>query len=142
MVFNRRWEDETEGYIIDHDLTGPPPPPSTGTTQTETGLIVGDAAGISIAPPTPVQVNLPGPKEPVIDSRGVMTPRWYRFLTELYRRTGGPQDNINRVDRDVGGSTTVGSLAITGSTPVVQIAHSKTPSTAALGLTGAAPTVV
>ena len=141
MVFNRRWDDETNGYIIDRTITGPPPPPSTGTTQTSTGIIVGDAAGISIPPATPIRVTIPGPREAVLDAQNCLTPRWRRFFEELYRRTGALEDNINSTDRDVGGSTTVVAMTITTYAPTVQIAHSKEVPSATLALTGIAPTV-
>lgn len=139
MPFNRRWEDDE--YIIDRTLTGPPPPPSTGKTQTAAGIIVGDASGISIPPATPIRVTIPGPREAVLDSQNCLTPRWRRFFEELYRRTGALEDNINSTDRYVGGSTTAVAMSLTTYAPTVQIAHSKEVPTATLALTGIAPTV-
>ena len=142
MPFNRRWDPAGNEYIIDRDLTGPPPPPSTGTTQTDTGVIVGDASNIDVPPATPVKVNLPGPNEAVLDSRGVMRPRWYRFFLELYRRTGAIEDNINNTSRQLGGSATTGSLVLTGAAPSAEISVTESPAAGSLSLTGIAPTVV
>lgn len=136
MVFNRVWDSETDGYIIDRTNTGVPPPPSTGTTTAEDGAIVSSSATVKIRPPTPVQVNLPGPSEPVIDSMGRMNPRWYRFLTELYTRTGGPIDNINRVPTTVLGAGTSDALVFTGVAPVAWITPIRLTGVGTLSLTG------
>lgn len=124
MAFRRRYDIATGDYIVDRTLTGPPPPPEVGTTLEATGVIVGDSATVSFAPATPVKVNIPGPREAVIDARGMMTPRWRRFFEELYRRTGATEDNINRLfGRNLGGTGTTGSMTLTGQSITVKEDH-------------------
>jgi hypothetical protein len=118
MPFNRYWDDLQKQKLVDRTRTGLPSSPETGKVQAATGNIVGDSASISIPQATPIAVAMPGPREPVIDARGIMTPRWRRFFEELYRRTGGYEDNINNANRELGTSTT-GSVAITGYAPTV-----------------------
>lgn len=121
MPFQRRWDRVTREYIIDRSLTGPSIDPETGTAQTASGVIVGDTGSSSIPPATPIPVTMPGPREPLMDSSGLVTPRWRRFFEEMYRRTGQTKDNVNDTDRNVGDSTT-GSLAFTGQQPTVVVA--------------------
>ena len=142
MVFFREWDETEKSYKINRDRTGPPPAPETGKTVTTDGTVVGDSSGVSIPPPTPIKVNLPGPNEPVIDARGMLTPRWRRFIEELYRRTGAYEDNINSVDRDVGSTSTTGSLAITGYAPLAKEDHYISPSTASVAISSSAITAV
>jgi hypothetical protein len=141
MPFLRRWDNLEQDYVIDRDLTGPPKPsPNTGTAQAQDGTIVGDASNVNIPPATPIPVTIPSPYEPVLDSRGSMNPRWWRFLEELYRRTGAIEDNINNVDRLLGGSTTAGSMAFAGVAPSIIVGQ--TVPSASLTFTGNVPTVV
>lgn len=126
----------------DRTLTGIPPPPQPGRAQTESGMIVGslaDPAAIKAA--TEIPVSLPGPREPVVSKDGTITPIWYRFFQELYRRTGGTQDNVNfiPVARKLAPGTP--SLTLTGLAPSIDINHFKTNATASLSLTGAAPSI-
>ena len=121
MTFNRRWDLETRDFIIDRTLTGPPVVPETGTAQGQDGIIVGDNAEPTIAPPMPVRVTMPGPREPLMSADGIMAPRWRRFFEELHRRTGHIRDNVNDTSSNVGDSTT-GALAITGYAPTVVVA--------------------
>jgi hypothetical protein len=142
MPFQRRWSIEEEDYIVDRELTGPPPVPSTGTTQTESGNIVGDASNVAVAPATPVRVTMPGPREVVLDANGNMTPRWRRFFEELYRRTGAIEDNINNTDRNIGGTTTTAALVLSGAAPTAEISVTEAVPVGTLTIAGAAPTVV
>ena len=121
MVFNRRWELASQSFVIDRTLTGPPVTPETGTAQSQDGIIVGDNAAATIAPPMPVRVTMPGPREPLMNAEGVMTPRWRRFFEELHRRTGRVRDHVNDTSSNVGDSTT-GALVITGYAPTVVVA--------------------
>jgi len=122
MPFYERFDERTGEPIVDRTQTGPPKPsPSTGTIRAEDGSIVADSATIVIPPPTPVNVDLPSPFEPVIDANGRITPRWWRFLDQMYRRTGGVIDNINRVPTSLIGASSASTVAmtITGKVPLV-----------------------
>jgi hypothetical protein len=166
MTFKRIWDYDEERYVIDRELTGPPKPvPETGTIRAADGAIVADSTTVSIPPPTPIEVKFPGPREPVLDGNGNMTPRWYRFYKELYLRTGGPVDNINRVPTTtIGSGVTPTELTLAGAAPSVEIDHfravgvgtlsvspttpapdesspTRSPSTASITVTGAAPTI-
>ncbi len=142
MPFKRRWDEASREYVIDRDLTGPPKPvPSTGTKVTATGAVVADSATIAVPPATPIPVTIPGIREPVVDSNGVMTPRWWRFFEELYRRTGAIQDNINNASRALAGSATTGSMVFTGAASSLKINFIKSPGTASLTATGIAPSI-
>ena len=136
MPFNLEWDPEAEEYISNLFRTGPPQPPETGTTQSETGNIVGDASTIKITPATPVTVTIPGPRERVIDAQGNMTPRWRRFFEELYRRTGHIEDNINVAGRNLSGAGTTGSIAFTGAAPTVEIDHFRMMGLGSLSIAG------
>ncbi len=161
MPFQRRYDRDTRTFIVDRTLTGPPRPvPSTGTAQAADGSIVSFAANTDIPPATPIRVSIPGINETVVDSRGVMSPRWWRFFEELYRRTGAIEDNINSTELILGQSTTTGALAFTGNAPTAETTHIRQvglgsitttggavrvnpiPSLASLTITGNAPTVV
>ena len=127
---------------IDRTLTGTPPPPEPGVAQSEDGSIVASTADpTNIDPGTFVRVNLPGPREPVLDSSGHMSPRWYRFFTELYRRTGATQDNVNFVPAFRKLAPTGFTLAFTGAAPLANIAHNRAMGAGAAVITGVAPTV-
>ena len=139
MPFQNVWDPDTGQKAPNRNYTGPPKAPDPGTTQTSSGVIVGSSADVSIPPATPVEVNPFGPREPVLSKDGSMNPRVYRFLMELWRRTGGYQDNINRGDRDIAGSSTTGSLSLTGYAPTVTVFIS--PTAGSLGITGNAPTI-
>jgi len=119
MPFNRKWADGA--YVVDRSRTGAPPPPEPGTVVEADGTVVADSATIDIPPATPVKVNLPGPGERIIDERGNLTPRWRRFFEELYRRTGGINDNINRATRVLVGAGSTDALIITGNAPSIGI---------------------
>ena len=140
--FLRRWDEGQRDYIVDRDLTGPPKPvPSTGTRVTATGAVVADSATIAVPPATPIPVRIPGILEPVTDSRNVMTPRWWRFFEELYRRTGAIEDNVNNASRTLAGSATTAALALTGAAPSAEITHIRQVGTASLTATGIAPSI-
>ena len=160
MPFQREWDDDTREFIINRNRTGPPPPPSTGTVRAEDGSIVADSATLSIPPPTPVTVDQPSPFEPVIDANGRITPRWWRFFDQLYRRTGGVVDNINRVPTTLigGSSSSTVAMTITGAAPSLSwtqamgapasmsitggsIVVNPLPSTGSMAIASAAPTV-
>jgi len=122
MPFYERFDERTGEPIVDRTQTGPPAPsPSTGTVRAEDGSIVADSATITIPPATPVRVDQPSPFEPVIDSEGRISPRWWRFFDQLYRRTGGVVDNINRVPTRLLGAGSVDALALTGAAPSAEI---------------------
>lgn len=148
------------GKTPDRTITGQLPPPEPGVAQTEDGMIVGstdDPSGIKAG--TQVKVGLPGPREPVIDSLGYMSPHWYRFLQELYRRTGATRDNVNFVPGFRKLPLNPFSLALAGIAPSAEIVHIRQmgagslsitgsisstgpePSVGALNLSGQAPTV-
>ena len=143
-MFNRRYDTDTGDYVIDRTQTGLPTAPSTGTIVSTDGSVVAISADVVIAPATPVKVNLPGPNEPVVDSRGRMNPRWWRFLNELYRRTGGPIDNINRVPTTLLGTGTAASLTFTGAAPTIAVTTNNQvfPTVGSVAITGFAPTAV
>jgi hypothetical protein len=48
-----------------------------------------------------------------------MSPRWWRFFEELYRRTGALEDNINGVEIISGSSATTAAMTITGAAPTI-----------------------
>ena len=142
-MFNRRYDTDTADYVIDRTQTGLPTAPSTGTIISTDGSVVAISADVVIAPATPVKVNLPGPNEPVVDSRGRMNPRWYRFLTELYTRTGGPVDNINRTAAVLGGTVMApDALAFTGYAPTINASNIYIMPLGSAAFTGYAPTAV
>lgn len=141
MPFNRTHPNgEPE---IDRTQTGPPAPsPQTGTVRAEDGSIVADSATIEIPRATPVFVNQPSPFEPVIDAEGKITPRWWRFFDQLYRRTGGVVDNINRVPTSLLGASSASTVAmtITGAAPSLSWTQAMG-APASMSISGAAPTV-
>ncbi len=142
MPFQRRYDEASREYVIDRDLTGPPKPvPSTGTKVSETGAVVADSSVIKVAPATPIPVTIPGIRELVVDSNGVLTPRWWRFFEELYRRTGAIQDNINNASRTLAGSATTRSMAFSGAAPSVEITHIRQMGTGSLTAAGIAPSI-
>ena len=143
MPFQRRYDRDAQAYIVDRNLTGAPKPvPSTGQAQTADGSIVGAAANTDIPPATPIPVSIPGINEPLTDSRQIMTPRWWRFFEELYRRTGAIEDNINSVELILGSSATTIALSLIGIAPSAEISVTEVPSAGSLALTGAAPSIV
>ena len=142
MPFYERFDERTGEPIVDRTQTGPPAPsPSTGTVRAEDGSIVADSATIVIPPPTPVNVDLPSPFEPVIDANGKITPRWWRFLDQLYRRTGGVVDNINRVPTTVLGgiSGSTAAMTIASDAPSAEIDHIRAVGTASMTAAGQTP---
>lgn len=143
MPFNKRWDPLTDDYIVDRDLTGPPKSSAeTGTVRSADGTIVADSSTISITPPTPISVDLPSPNDPIVGPDGRINHRWWRFLNQLYLRTGGVVDNINRVPTTTVGSGTTAALAITGSAPTLAYDWVDKPSVGSMTITGAAPTIV
>jgi len=142
MPFNLEWDPESGTYITNRNRTGPPQSPSTGTTQADTGNIVGDSSTIAVTPATAINVTMPGPRERVIDASGNMAPRWRRFFEELYRRTGAFEDNVNTTSRELSGSGTTIALAITGYAPSAEITHIRDVGVGSLSFTGNVPTVV
>ena len=143
MPFQRRYDRATRAFIVDRTLTGPPRPvPSTGQAQTADGSIVSSAANTDIPPATPIKVSIPGINETVVDSRGVMSPRWWRFFEELYRRTGALEDNINSTELILGQSTTTVAVVITTATPTAEITHIRQVGLGIITATGAAPSIL
>lgn len=146
MAFQRRWDPDTGDYIVDRDLTGPPvPAPQTGTTQQVDGSIIVANQTItpSVAPATPVQVTLPGPNEPIIDQSGRINPHWWRFFIELYQRTGGINDNINKAPVTYLPTGVADALSITGAAPTISVTTNNTAvmSTGSTTITGYIPVV-
>jgi hypothetical protein len=142
MPFNRGWDHATRAFLIDRDRTGPLPSPNTGTAQGEDGAIVSNVTNIDIPPATKVWVTIPGPREPVLNAKGEMSPRWWRFFEELYRRTGYLEDNINSVDTIIGqvlGGGSTAALVLAGIAPDPLVSHTQAPTTASLTTTGIAP---
>ncbi len=140
MPFNRTHPNGEP--VIDRTQTGPPAPsPQTGTVRAEDGSIVADSATIEIPRATPVFVNQPSPFEPVIDAEGRITPRWWRFFDQLYRRTGGVVDNINRVPTVLLGAGGSVAMVIAGKVPLVSKLLSLG-APASMALAGAAPTIM
>lgn len=145
MPFNREWDPDTGGFERNDDRTGPPPPPETGTTVQDDGAVIVANQNVTpqIAPATPVTVNFPGPNEPIVGQNGLISPRWWRFLDELYRRTGGIVDNINKAPATYLTAGAPDSLLLSGAAPTVSVTDNiRTPSTASLSTTGFIPTVV
>jgi hypothetical protein len=71
-----------------------------------------------------------------------MSPRWWRFFEELYRRTGAIEDNINNADRVLTGAGTTGTLALAGVAPTAEISVTEAVPVGALALASEAPTVI
>lgn len=140
MPFHRIYDNSGE-LIVDRTLTGVPPPPEPGVAQTDGGAIVGSEADITIKPGTFVRVTLPGPRERMIDDNGFISPRWYRFLQELYRRTGGVNDNVNWTghQRDLGIPSATATF--TGAAPSVAITHIRVTSAGSATFSSEAPTL-
>jgi len=140
MPFQREWDPDVDTYVINRDNTGPPKPTVlTGTIKAEDGAIVADSTTVTVPPATPVKVTLPGPNEPVIDSQGRLNPRWWRFFNELYQRTGGITDNINRSPTSLLGAGTADALALAGVAPTLKIDPGPEMSLGTLSLAGSAP---
>ena len=127
--------------VVDRTQTGGYAPPEPGRVQTEDGTIVGSLSENTIPSGTEVKVNLPGPREPLFDARGNVSPRWYRFFLELYRRTGGPNDNVNFTPALRNLPLSPQALSIAGAAPTVQIVHTKEVPVASLSLSSEAPTI-
>lgn len=144
MPFQREFDATTGQFGPNRNRTGPPKPTAqTGTVVGPDGSIIADSSSIDIVPATPIDVQFPGPNVRVIDDRGIMNPHWYRFLSQLWLRTGGEQDNINRVPTTVAGgsSSTTVAVTFTGNAPTVEIDHFRAVSKGSLGFTGIAPTI-
>jgi len=142
MPFQRRYDTIGRRFIVDRDLTGPQKPVVfTGTVKSEDGTIIGTSDTIDIPPATPVQVNLPSPFEPIIDANNRITPSWWKFLNELYQRTGGINDNVNQVPTIALGGVTTATLITTGNAPTVEIDHIRMVGSTSMAFTGTAPTV-
>ena len=140
MPFNREYELAGDAYetIINRTRTGPPTPPSTGTTVVEAGNVVADSTTVAIRPSKTIKVTMPGPREPVLNASGIMAPRWRRFFEELYRRTGALEDNVNGLaDKDLGGSgLTPDALALAGKIPTLARSWAMRPGTAGTTIAG------
>jgi hypothetical protein len=144
VPFYREYDPVEEAYFINRGRTGPSVVPQPGVVQTNTGIVVGadtnvvGQTNVILQPDVAVKVTMPGPREPVIDARGVMAPRWRRFFEELYRRTGALEDNVNAAEFALAGSgvSTTGSLAFTGAAPTVNITHIRGMSLGSATLTG------
>jgi hypothetical protein len=124
MPFNREYVRDNGDYVIsiNRDRTGPPKPvSSTGTVKEVDGSIVADSAAIAIAPPTPINVDLPSPNEPLVGKDGRINHHWWRFLNQLYLRTGGVTDAINTVPTSLLGAGSAASVAFTGAAPTLRI---------------------
>jgi len=137
MPFQRYWDAELQAYVPNRSATGPPKPSAeTGTVTAEDGSVVSSSATINITPATPIHVNLPSPNEPIVMADGRINHHWWRFFNELYLRTGGVLDNINRTPREVVGSGTTVALITTGQAPTIGIAEVVVAVTGTLSLTG------
>jgi hypothetical protein len=143
VPFQRKWSLEEGDYVIDRTLTGPPQPTVyTGTTVSEDGTVVASSPTVNITPSTPVNVTLPGPNEPVVDSQGRLNPRWWRFLNELYQRTGGINDNINRTPTTLLGAGATVAIVFTGNAPSAEITHIRQTPSDSISITGYIPEIV
>ena len=142
MPFQRVWDHGEEVYVVDRSFTGPPrPAPETGTVVAEDGTVVAQSATIAITPATPVKVNLPHPGEPIVMADGKINHHWWRFFNELYLRTGGVVDNINRVPTTLLGTGSHDALAFTGYAPSPEITHIRQMGKGSVAITGYAPSV-
>ncbi len=145
MPFHRRWDSSHGEYFVDRNETGAPPPPETGTTVQGDGVVVvaNQTLQPQVPPATPVTVTFPGPNEPLVLKDGRIAPRWWRFLDELYRRTGGVVDNINKAPVTYLPTGAPASLVLSGYAPTVSVTTNvkEFPTTGSLGITGFAPTV-
>lgn len=145
MPFNREYDDEIGAYTVNRGRTSQPPPPETGKVVAEDGTIVArtQLTYPSVPPATPVTVTFPGPNEPLVLRDGRISPRWWRFLDELWRRTGGVIDNINRIPTIGLKTGAPDDLLLSGYAPTIVVTTNvkEFPSTGSLGLTGYAPTV-
>lgn len=123
MPFYREWDPATGDTVVNRDRTGPPPPPQTGVTVQDDGVVIVANQNIlpDVPPATPVQVNFPGPNEPIVGKDGRITPRWWRFLDELYRRTGGVNDNINQIPTTYLPAGSPDALTLAGVAPTLKI---------------------
>lgn len=57
---------------------------------------------------------MPGARTPFVDNRGRVNPIWYRFLVDLYERTGGGA--TDKVDASAGAAETAQTAAETAQT--------------------------
>jgi len=143
MPFHREWDREAGTYTINRDRTGPVAPPETGTTaQAEGFVVIANQETLPDVPPaTPVKVNFPGPNEPIVGANGMITPRWWRFLDELYRRTGGPVDNINKAP-SVWLPPSIDTLVLSGVAPTVVVSNNAAPGAGSISVAEQDATVV
>lgn len=137
MPFHREWDRGSGTYTINRDRTGPVPPPETGVTQQDEGVVIvaNQAVQPDVPPATPVKVNFPGPNEPIVGANGMITPRWWRFLDELYRRTGGVVDNINKAP-NVWLPPSSDTLVLSGVAPTVVVSNNAAVSVRSVSITG------
>lgn len=123
MPFALKWDPELRTRTPDRTITGPAvAAPETGTTVQSDGTVIvaNQTVQPSIPPATPVKVNLPNPNEPIIGRDGRINHHWWRFFNELYLRTGGVVDNINKNPETIlGASSTTAALGLTGLVPTV-----------------------
>jgi hypothetical protein len=137
MAFQRRWDEEVQQYVVDRDLTGPPKPAAeTGTVVSQDGTIVAHSETVAITPATPVNVDLPSPNEPLVMSDGRINHHWWRFFNQLYLRTGGVQDNINRTPTTLLGAGSVDALVLSGKLPTIQHNRVSAPTTGTVTVSG------
>jgi hypothetical protein len=142
VAFQKRWDPDLEDYISDRTLTGPPKAaPETGTTVQDDGVVIVADQNVQpdVPPVTPVTVSFPGPNEPIVGKNGLITPRWWRFLDELYRRTGGVNDNINRAPSYYRWVNSTVALSLAGAAPSVKIDPGPEMSVGSIALTGQTP---
>ena len=148
MVFNREWDEDIESYVINRDRTGPPKPSSTTGTAAASltdndgnivSAVLAQSPVVGIAPPTPITVTLPSPSEPIIMANGRINHRWWRFFNELYLRTGGAVDAVNKVPTTLLGAGTVDALALAGKVPTLQHNRVSAPTTASISITETTP---
>ena len=139
MPFHKVWNPVTGTKVTNRDQTSPPPPPETGLATEADGTVIlaNQNTTPNIPPATPITVTFPGPNEPMVLPNGMISPRWWRFLNELWRRTGGYQDNINKIS-SIYFFPTSGSLVLSGVAPTINIAEIGAPSTVSVAMTGQA----
>jgi hypothetical protein len=142
MAFNLVWDPVTQTKVPNTSATGPVPPPETGViAETDGDLKVANQAVFPAVPPvTPVEVILPSPNEPIIGRDGKINHNWWRFFNQLYRRTGGHQDNVNRILRSYIIAGSPDALAFTGGgAPTLDIEEGAKPTAGSATLSGQLP---
>ncbi len=142
MPFYEEFEPITQTNVVNRTRTGPIAPPQRGVTQSSDGIVVGSITDAAvIAPATPIPVTMPGHRDRVLNSDGSMSPHWWRFFSELYRRTGAIEDNVNWATNVDLGSGTAGAVVLATAAPSAEITHSRATSVGSLAIASTAPTV-